>query len=280
MTDCNGTNPVDLGLAVAARAGHSCRLPVSGIDIRLRPFSGRDDLLLAEASSLGMALAIALLESLGARSDGSPLDWAALPGTDIDAALLQIRRAVFGDLVSADAVCPAQACGQRIDLRFSLGEFLAHHAPRRLRGVEPAEVEGWFRCAGSSAMFRPPTGGDIAAAADSTDPERELLRRCVRPADVPARALRRILRAVEAMAPSLADELQGECAECGAAVGLYFDARRFALRELRDQAAFVYGDTHLLASHYHWAEADILALPRNRRIHYVEMLVDDRREVA
>jgi len=271
MTECHGADEAGRGSSFALHLAHPYRLPVSAIDIRLSPFAGREELLLAEASALDMTLAVALLDSTALRSDGTVLDWAKLPCTDIDAALLHLRRAVLGDAIRADVVCPSAACGKRIDISFSVGEFLAHHSSRRVRGVEPA-ADGWFRFADGSATFRPPTGADIAAAATGGDPERELAHRCVRPADLPGSAWRRAVRALEAMAPSLAETLLGECAECGVAVDVYFDARSFALRELRDQAAFIYGDTHMLACHYHWAEADILALPRSRRIHYVDML--------
>ena len=50
------------------------------------------------------------------------------------------------------------------------------------------------------------------------------------------------------------------------------DPRQFTLRELRDQAVFIYEDTHLLAEHYHWPEAEILALPRERRLRYAQMV--------
>ncbi|MGH7841772.1 MAG: hypothetical protein ACREQT_09680 [Candidatus Binataceae bacterium] len=250
------------------------RLPVSGFDIHLRQAGGREDLMLLEASALDMALAIALLENVASRSDEGVADWAALPVTDVDAALLRIRQNLLGDLICTDLLCPAPLCGKRIDVKFSIGEFLAHHAPSRVRGVGPAGADnpGWFRLADGSAMFRLPTGEDIIAAAIERSPERELIRRCIRPAGLRTTLLRRALRAIETMAPSLSDELAAECAECGAAVRIYFDARSFALRELQGHAAFIYGDTHLLAHHYHWPEADILALPRDRRIHYVEML--------
>lgn len=255
-----------------------CRLPVSGIEVHLRQFAGREDLLLAEASALGMSLAMAILESVASCPDEFDLDWPALPATDIDTALLHIRRSLFGDLISADVTCPAQGCGKRIDVRFSIAEFLTYRKPRRARGVEAAEPDqpGWYRLSGTSVMFRPPTGGDIVAAAAENKAEQGLVHRCVRPGGLRAPVLRRVMRALEVMAPSLADELQGECAECGAVVDIYFDARSFTLRELRDQATFVYGDIHMLAHYYHWAEADILALSRDRRIRYVEMLQQQR----
>ena len=53
-------------------------------------------------------------------------------------------------------------------------------------------------------------------------------------------------------------------------MNFYFDVQQFVLRELRDHAASVYEDVHLLAFHYKWTEEDILRLPRSRRAHYTE----------
>jgi len=48
------------------------------------------------------------------------------------------------------------------------------------------------------------------------------------------------------------------------------------LRELREQAAFIYEDVHLIAQHYRWSEAEIMLLPRNRRIRYAEMIRQEK----
>jgi hypothetical protein len=76
---------------------------------------------------------------------------------------------------------------------------------------------------------------------------------------------------MEAMAPSLCAELHGVCPECGAAVETTFDPLQYTLRELRDQAAFVYEEVCSIAHHYHWSEAEILALPAVRRARYAEL---------
>ena len=55
-------------------------------------------------------------------------------------------------------------------------------------------------------------------------------------------------------------------------MNVYFDVRQFVLRELRDHARTVLEDVHLLAFHYQWPEKDILALPRQRRLHYANAL--------
>ena len=261
-------------LALGEPAMHRYRLPVSAIDVVLRQPAGREDLLLLDAPALDMALAMALLGSIARRADEAALACAELPAVDIDAVLLRVRQMVFGDLVRSDVTCPAPECGKRIDVVLRISDFLVHHAPRLARGVEPAGAGelGWYRLAETSVTFRIPTGGDLVAAAAERKPKQVLMRRCIRPAEIRAPVLQRVERAMEAMAPSLSPDLHATCAECGTAVRLSFDARVFTLRELCDQAAFIYEDTHLLARHYHWPEAEILALPRNRRIQYVERL--------
>jgi hypothetical protein len=247
-------------------------LPVSGIELIARPPAGGDDLLLLETGRSGAETAIALLESIASRPDGATLDWLTLPLADVDAAIMRVRQNVLGDSIRSEINCPAAQCGKRIDVAFGIDEFLVHHAPRPARKVEAAHEPGWYDLVDAPVSFRIPTGADLLAVVAEGDTERTLVSRCVRPAAIRGQLLRRVERALEAMAPSLAQDLSARCAECEARVSVHFDARAFALRELRDQAAFIYEETHLLASHYHWPEAEILALPRYRRIQYVEMI--------
>ncbi len=238
----------------------------------MRQPSGAEDLLLIEAAVADGALAIALLGRVGQAADGCSVDWESLAVTDIDAALLRLRQIVFGDWIRADVACPVAGCGKRIDIAFGVNEYLQHHAPRPARGADAGAREGWMRLRATAVSFRLPTGSDQLAVAPARDPERELIRRCIQPPDVAPALVRRVENAMERMAPSLAHNLSGQCPECGATVAVYFDPRHFVLRELRGQADFIYEDIHLLAEHYHWSEADILALPRDRRIRYAEIV--------
>jgi len=279
------------------------RLPVSGRVVALRPPSGAEDLLLAEAARTpdgDAALALALAGRLTRAVEGEPLDWGSLSVTDLDTLVLRLRQNLIGDRVRADVACPAPGCGQRIDIDFGIEDFLSHHAPRtvgtRNRGwtPQPAEKPGWFRLARPSAStgspasdpsdqadsgelcFRLPTAADLLVVAGQPAGDKELARRCLQPEDVPARLRRRAETAMEAMAPSLSCELQGECPECGGSVMVQFDARWFCLRELRDRAEFIYQDVDLLARRYHWSETEILAMPQIRRAAYAELARQDR----
>lgn len=247
-------------------------LPISSLDVRVRSLGGTEDLLLSEANVLDTQLALAVLREIVSTTNGSPVSPEALSITDIDTLLLLIRRSLFGDLIRSDANCPSHQCGARIEVSFQIGDYLAHYQPRSRRGVEPADEPGWFCLKDLPVTFRLPTGADQVAIAHNSQPEKALLQRCVRPPDLPAKQCRRVEKAMEAMAPNLAQLLQGQCSECGAMVELLFDPQRFVLQELQNQAHFVYDDIHLLALYYQWSEAEILALPRSRRLYYAERI--------
>jgi hypothetical protein len=276
------------------------RLPVSGHLVVLRQLTGSDELLLREATGDDTALAVGLAERLTRCVSGPALDWSVLTVSDLDVWILRLRQVVIGDRVMADTGCRAAGCGERIDISFGIDNYLMHHEPKeaglhRAWKVEPAAEPGCFRLmagprgvkkarkataaqsedpgayVGSSVLFRLPTVGDQLAVAGRGDAAEELARRCIRPSGTTARLRRRAETALEAMAPCLAGDLKGVCPKCGSDVVVYFDARQFCLRELRDRAAFIYQEIDLLARRYHWSEAEILAMPRVRRANYAEL---------
>ena len=255
-------------------------LPVSRQWVVLRPHTGAEDLLLREASGGETGMAITIAESLARDLEGRAVAWGQLCAPDLDAFILELRRLWIGDRIRGDVQCSASGCGQRIDIEFTITDFLAHHRPGdppAIRGwtVRPAGDGGWYglqQDPGPAAVeFRLPTSNDQLAVAGRADAIEELARRCLRPANVPAGLRRRAERVMETMAPSLARELQGTCPACGAAVAVFFDARSFCLRELRDRAAFLYEDVDLIARRYHWSENEILSLPFFRRTAYAEL---------
>jgi hypothetical protein len=254
------------------------QLPAAGLQAVLRLPVGSDDVLIFEAGPPSLRVALALLGRIACDVAGAPLDPAALPVGDVDVLLLRLRQRVVGDVVSAEAVCAAPACQARVDISFSIEAYLEHHRPRPAAGVAPAAEPGWYRLVGEEVELRLPRAADQLAIAGEPDPEQALLRRCVRPADLAAGARAAVEAAMEAMAPSLFSDLEGSCPECGAKVEASFDPLRFTLRELRDRAAFVYEEVCTIAHHYHWSEADILALPAARRARYAELALQHARQ--
>ncbi len=252
------------------------RLPVSGTKVFLRELTGAEDVLLAEAPESDTALALALISRLAQPVEESEVQWDALTLTDLDALLLMIRRRVLGETISGDFSCPAETCGARVDVAFKITDYLAYQNPRKPRGVEETDEAGWFHLRGSPVSFRLPNSADQIEIGNRAEPVRDLIRRCVRPPESSGRLLQRVENAMEALAPSLTTNLHGVCSECGSAFEFRFDPQQFILRELRDQAAFVYEDVHLLAQHYQWSEVEIMSLPRTRRIRYVEMILQEK----
>jgi hypothetical protein len=246
------------------------------MEVVLRQPTGAEDLLLQEASVGSTELTLALVGRLTQPVWASALDWRMLSVTDLEAVLLKIRQSVFGDLIQADLLCTAQGCGARVDVSFRVGEYLAHHRPRTARGLKPAEETGWFQFLNEDIRFRLPSAADQAMVAGKPQPESELMRRCVQPERISWRLRKRVENAMEVLAPSLSHDVQGECPDCHATFSIYFDVQDYVLSELRNQAACVYEDVHLLALHYKWSEESILALPRIRRLHYATTLRQER----
>jgi hypothetical protein len=254
----------------------SVRLPVAGLDVILRSPTGAEDVLLLEAASLDTRLALTLLARIAYGADGAPLGAESLSVTDLDVLLLRLRQRLVGDAVRTAVTCPIETCGARFDMAFLISDYLEHHRPRAPKGVELLGEPGWFRLSRTGVAFRIPSAADQLEIAGEPDPERALVRRCIRATDLTARLRRPIEAAMEALAPSLSGELEGRCAECGTTVQVPFDPLRYTLRDWRALASFVYDDVHRIARSFHWSEAEILALPTHRRARYAELARRDR----
>jgi hypothetical protein len=238
-----------------------------------------EDVLLFEAPRRDTALAVELLARV-ASSDGGPIQWEGLTITDLETCLLELRRLLFGDVIRAEAVCPAAACGAKIDVSFRVSEYVAHHSPREVRDANARQTDGWYSLSASEVAFRLPLAGDRIAVAAAAHPDRALSARCLRPAELPPRILGRVVRVMQTMAPAMADVVQGRCPECDATVEMWFDPQEFTLRELHDEAAHIFDEVHLLASRYHWSEEEILAMSGRRRLRYVELIRQQAEERA
>jgi hypothetical protein len=253
-------------------------LPVSKVTAALVPLTGAEEVVLAEGRADDPSLALALAHRL-ARTE-SAVDWAGLTVTDIDTLIARLRQAVIGDRVVGEAVCVSPTCGERVDLAFRLGDWLAHHQPRR----GPPRGRGW-RCepapdaSGRRALFvggeavahfRLPTLADQIAVEGAEDPAEALAERVMSPSILPARLRSRVETAMEMLAPALAGPMQGQCPHCATPITALFQPRPYCLRELKARARFVYDDIDVLAERYHWSERAILRLPAARRSQYAE----------
>ncbi|TKJ38527.1 hypothetical protein CEE37_12225 [candidate division LCP-89 bacterium B3_LCP] len=80
--------------------------------------------------------------------------------------------------------------------------------------------------------------------------------------------------AMDSVSPAIVTSISTTCPECGhrniAKIDPYFILEHFSDNLI--------SEIHVLASTYHWSESDILALPRQRRHHYLS-LIDQRTSV-
>lgn len=246
-------------------------------DAGLRPLTGADEEFLCGAAA-GLApaervtaLLARCLESLGPHTPPEPEAIRALAVGDREALLLQLRRITLGDRMDVLLTCPQ--CGELMDFELQVGDLLVApyaDAPE----VHAADV-GERR-----VRFRPVTGADQEAAAcgaaeDLDGAVRLVLERCLQPPAEPSPLLLEALPALLAGADPQADiVLDVGCEACGERTTVRFDTAAFLERELAQHEADLYREVHALASHYHWSEAELLALPPGKRRRYLELVAD------
>jgi hypothetical protein len=182
----------------------------------------------------------------------------ALTVGDRDRVVLALRAALIGDAMECVCEC---ACGETLELTVSVRTLLGNAAD------EPAPLE--------AGGVRAATGADHERAALRAleDPDAaadELVRGCMldgRSDDVDAAA-----RQLEELDPGAEILLRGTCPACGAEVVAALDPGGYLWTELEHRRARLELDVHTLASHYHWSEAEIVALDPPRRARYIELI--------
>jgi hypothetical protein len=218
-----------------------------------------------------------------------------------DAALLAFSERLFGARLSAQAHCPR--CAALLELEVDVAR-LADASPRDVAAAFLFE-SGRFR-----VTWRLPSAGDLAllgrctADRDGDAPMRRwLLDRCIvavergeaandaeaaaeaasslavtaaQPIRIPAEiaaALESEMTETIAAADPLAEiALELACPDCAATWSAPFDIVRFLWSEVDAWAARTLHEVHVLASHYGWSEAEILALSPQRRQHYRDLI--------
>jgi hypothetical protein len=191
-----------------------------------------------------------------------------------DAAILELRRAVFGDVLEGVADCPD--CGARLEARLSAAELHTAATPPQSVTVERDGYRLLARCPDSDDVLlleRAPHGSDLPML---------LLAQCLLTSEkdgqaVPASALPAPLRAALEQALEGADPLGDaslalDCPECGRAWTAALDVADWTWREVEGWAGRLLAEVHVLAGAYGWTEAEVLALSPRRRARYRELL--------
>jgi hypothetical protein len=132
-------------------------------------------------------------------------------------------------------------------------------------------------------QFRLPSGADqeavlgmqLSAAVDT------LLSRCIlNDEGMPLSPEERkaVVDLMEQLAPQLEVELDLTCPECSHTFLAPFDTTTFFFHEMQINGDQLLREVHLLALYYHWSEAEILSLSRDRRRVYLGLLSDAVRQ--
>jgi hypothetical protein len=259
-------------------------------DFELTALSGREEELLARTGQRQTAtLVTEVLTRCVSRLGGfSPVPREVARGllvADRHYLLLCLRRLTFGDLVRANLVCPWRECGERVSVEFSLADVPVEEQPER------APAFTTTLSSGVEVEFRLPTGADQEelaelVAVNEGEASTRLLARCLRRlgssvppteeqvAALPAADRDELERHLERHAPRVEQAMTAACAECGRTFVTPFDIHRYLLGELRTDQDLLYQQVHYLAFHYHWSEAEIMGLTRDKRRTYIEILGD------
>jgi len=288
----------------------TCFLPGGYVDesgilhreVALAPLSGREEELLAEQRPAGSTVLVTAVLSRCVRRLGamSPVPVELLDRllvADRQYLLLKLREITLGARVQATICCPWADCRQKIDIDFSLQDipvwesqekgpaYTMELSPEAAYRDEPGQV---YR----TITFRLPNGKDQEVvsplvADDAAQAFAILLTRCIQrvgPWEPPGDALVRRLsplaqqeieRQMEAVAPKVELTMEGQCRECGRDFAVPFDPQAFFFSELRASRDLLYREVHYLAYYYHWSEKEIMAMPRDKRRRYIEVLADE-----
>jgi hypothetical protein len=203
---------------------------------------------------------------------------------DREALLLHLRRLTFGETIDCKLQCPVASCRAFMDLTMNVSDLLVAPYGEVQQAYHTAiEVDG----VAYSISFRLPIAADLdrAAGIAQHEPRRaalELLRNCLlrigaeqREIDfdaLPDSAYPAIVAAIAERDPQAEIQLELTCPTCNASFAVVFDTASFLLQELDVRTTRVLREVHTLALHYHWSEADILAMPAVRRAHYIELI--------
>jgi hypothetical protein len=181
-----------------------------------------------------------------------------------DAAILQWRARLFGDVMAGCATCPR--CEVTVEVTL------------QVRRVEVPEDRFVVESEGARLSVRMPTSLDLAAVAGVEDPDdarRQLLNRCIENSSGQAAGnhdarLYEVEQELERRADVSAAVADVTCPDCGHEWRVELDIAAYAWREVEILAQRLLRDVDVLARCYGWSEHDILALSPARRRWYLE----------
>jgi hypothetical protein len=208
--------------------------------------------------------------------DGPEVDLCAWTLGQWNAALLDLREAIFGPQLALTLPCPD--CRERLELDVSLEAL--RMGPTDARELS-ANVDDW------QVRFRLPTIADIEAVSSTATAseaalEDQLLSRCLLhaacagaerdTAALPAEVRARIDAVMSAADPQGGGLIEVGCSACEQTTTVALDLGALLWQELDAWAHHILSEVHVLASVYGWREADVLGLSARRRSAYLQLI--------
>lgn len=179
-----------------------------------------------------------------------------------DRALIELRARLFGADMQCTTDCPD--CGERIELSFDLDTL----------GPAPAVETPRVVCDGIEIRLRPPTTQDLLGVLPRPAETRAtaLVQRCALdpcPEPLPPTLVEDASAALAEADPDAEIELATECPACGSGHALTFDIGTCLWDDVTRAVRRLLREVHHLATAYGWSEAEVLAVPRRRRLEYM-----------
>ena len=241
--------------------------------VRITPagLSGRDEMAVWDIIHSGGPVSTARSELLDRIFDINPDGRTAFDLCEADQQhlLAEFARSKGQNLYWISAICPA--CDAPFDVPIDLDSLPVKPAGPGYPFASTRHTSGDIKC-------RVPTARDVQAVMhlDDHTAVRELIKACVME-DLPDKELNdelidRIDHAIENCAPEIPDSVISACPECAAESQIKFDL----MAHISTGFSNPLSDVHILASHYHWTEDQILDLPQGRREQYLDLIDQDQ----
>jgi len=260
-------------------------------DATLRQVTGADEDFLNEAcrsmspAARTTALLARCLRSLGPCAPVTSQAVRSLAAGDREALLLHLRRLTLGDQITCALTCPRADCAERMDLEIAVSDLLLEPYPSWDARHEVL-LDGTDQS--SRVRFRLANGADQEAVAALARQDEDaaaalLLDRCIEGVAGEAEPAAKMLaptdretlsRLMAELDPQAEVRLELTCPACGVRFTALLDTASYFFQELAGRPEYLYREVHGLALHYHWSEAEILALSRRKRRLYLGLLAE------
>jgi hypothetical protein len=196
----------------------------------------------------------------------------ALPVSEQIACLLRIVAA--GDDERLQLAQPCAACGERMGIELVIPDLITFHLAALAADTLAVDLDG------APLTLRRPTGQDqIAWLAERQAgiSVQQVLATLLVAGALPDEGLRqddleRLSAAMDDFDPLVNFRVETACPYCGASGSYALDLQAEAMQRLRLIQQDLIHQVHVVAWHYHWDEAAILAMPAHRRQQYLRLI--------